>query len=429
MVAGTRYSAVAIALHWLTALSIFLLIPMGWWMIAAIAEPSTQLQAYRMFQVHKALGFLVLALTLIRIVWRLGHRPPPLPDGMKRWEVFAARATHAAFYALLLVLPLSGWVYVSAGWAVAEDQALEVATSWFGLFPIPHIGPVAGLAEEARRTVAFRANGAHQLLSWGVVALITLHVGAALKHRIINRDTVLASILPWTKRNAIASAKEREERWPALLACLALTATLVVTGATMPTLPPRQIAAQSNHAIGPGATADRPIVAGTATAWTVDPSASAIRFFGTHAGADFTGRFADWKASIWFDPADLPGSKAFVDVSTGSARTLDATQESSLKGAEWFDPVRHPTARFEASTFRVLGGNRYEAIGTLRVKVVSIPVILRFTFSEEGGVATVKGQLTLDRIALDLGLVSDAAAYWVSKDIKVEIQVSARKSS
>lgn len=100
-----------------------------------------------------------------------------------------------------------------------------------------------------------------------------------------------------------------------------------------------------------------------------------------------------------------------------------------MKGAEWFDPDRYPTARFEASTFRALGGNGYEAAGTLRVKAVSIPVILRFTFSQEGGVATVKGQLTLDRTAFELGLVSDAAANWVSKDIKVEIHVSARKSS
>lgn len=290
MFAGPRYSAVAIALHWLTALSIFLLIPMGWWMTAAIGEPSTQLQAYRMFQVHKSLGLLVLALTLIRIVWRLGHRPPPLPDGMKRWEVFAALATHAAFYALLLALPLSDWVYVSTGWAVAEDQALEVATSWFGLFPIPHIGPVASLAEEARRTVAFRARSAHELLSWGAAALVALHVGAALKHRIINRDTVLASILPWTKGNAMAPAREREARWSALVAGVALTATLVGAGATMPTLPPRQIAEQTSHAVSAGPVAGRPIVAGTAIAWIVDPSASAIRFIGTHAGANFTGQ-------------------------------------------------------------------------------------------------------------------------------------------
>ena len=75
----SRYSAVAIALHWLIAIAILSMIPMGWWMSEAINEPGSQALAYRVFQIHKSVGFLILALTALRLVWRLTHRTPGMP--------------------------------------------------------------------------------------------------------------------------------------------------------------------------------------------------------------------------------------------------------------------------------------------------------------------------------------------------------------
>ena len=112
---------------------------------------------------------------------------------------------------------------------------------------------------------------------------------------------------------------------------------------------------------------------------------------------------------------------------TGTARTGDATQEGSLSGAEWLDPTGYPTARFETTAFKALGGNRYEATGTLRIKTTTVPVVLPFTFDEAGGVATVAGRLELDRTLLGLGLMSDAGGDWVSKAIGVEISVKAAR--
>ena len=105
-----------------------------------------------------------------------------------------------AFYALLLALPLTGWLYVSAGWAVSQDRALEVATSWFGLFPIPHLPGVAELAAGVKRALAFQAMGAHAAMAWGAVILVALHVGAALKHQFIDRDNVLHRMIPLIPR-------------------------------------------------------------------------------------------------------------------------------------------------------------------------------------------------------------------------------------
>lgn len=459
MAATQRYSRIAILLHWSIALLILLLVPMGWWMTRAIEAGPDQALAYRAYQVHKALGFLVLALTVVRIGWRLGHKPPQLPPAMKRWEAAAARVTHGIFYILLLALPLSGWVYVSSGWAIGRDSALLVPTSWFGLFPVPHLGFVTTLGEDARRAVAFRSNGAHQILAWGMVALLALHVAAALKHHLVDRDGVLGSMIPALARRqeaaSVAASDELKERsFPlALVAAGAVVALLALAGAVTHGPPARQIAvaapvqpsseqpasapeALQKEAASPDnaasaidnvqeAAAEQPA---SASAWAVDPAASVIRFSGTHAGAQFAGAFTSWKADIKFDPADLKGSTALIDIRTGSAVTGDPTQEGSLKGTEWFDPDQYPTATFRADSFTALGGDRYRANGTLKVKTVTVPVTLPFTFTEKGGVATVRGKVVLDRIALKLGLVSDAAAQWVSKDIHVEIEVRAKRA-
>ncbi|WAC58513.1 cytochrome b/b6 domain-containing protein [Brevundimonas sp. SL130] len=450
--APTRYSAVAIALHWVIALCILSMIPMGLWMTAAIEQPDSQALAYRVFQIHKSIGFLILALTVVRIVWRLTHRPPALPGGMKRWEGFAANATHVAFYALMLALPLTGWLYVSTGWAVALDRALEVATSWFGLFPIPHLPGVAELSASVRRTLAFQAMGAHAAMAWGAVALIALHIGAALKHQFLDHDGVLAHMVPFLKpaeghASATAPKTSPASPWVERGVGVALIAVVAMAGAVAARPDPKPSLDMSRTA--PPAAAPTPVsapetapetaadpvaeeapaeTAVEAGVWTINRAASSIAFGGTQSGDAFKGRFEQWTGQIRFDPQDLAGSKAVITVQTNSARTGDATQEGSLQGAEWFDPAQYPTARFETTGFRALGGDRYQATGTLRVKTTTLRVVLPFTFSEADGVATVAGRLELDRTALNIGMESDATGDWVSKMIDVQIKVSARRA-
>lgn len=427
---ASRYTPVAIALHWAIAVAIIAMIPMGWWMSEAINEAGSQALAYRVFQIHKSVGFLILALTALRLVWRLTHRTPGMPAEMKTWERFAARATHAAFYGLMLALPLTGWLYVSTGWAVATDAPLAVATSWFGLFTVPHLPFIGEAAAGLRRAVAYQAMGAHGLMAWGAVVLIALHVGAALKHQFINRDGVLAHMIPVLKHGEGRTAPEPKSllSWSERLAGLGFIAALAVAGgiAAKPA-PLADVAGAVTAVAAAPATAEAAVTPGTATAWTIDKTASTIEFTGTHAGAAFKGRFEQWEGQVWFDPADLAGSKAVVLVKTGTARTGDATQEGSLSGAEWLDPTGYPTARFEATGFKALGGNRYEATGTLRIKATTVPVVLPFTFDEANGVATVAGRLELDRTLLDLGMMSDVSGDWVSKAIGVEIRVKAKR--
>ncbi|MGO7133584.1 YceI family protein [Rhizobium leguminosarum] len=427
---GRRYSSVAIILHWTTALLVISMIPMGWWMVRAIDKPGTQQLAYQLFQVHKSIGFAILALTLLRVVWRLTHPITALPAGMKGWERLLARITHIFFYGLLLAIPLTGWAYVSAGWAIGTDRPLMVATSWFGLFTIPHLPGLEGM-----RMLAFGAMGAHAYMAYGGTLLIGLHVAAALKHHFIDRDGVLAQMLPFlrSKGHDVHHAPAGKALLPRS-AGIAFVLLIGLVGCWLHLPGPRaETPATAAKATAPATALDSPVATASdaeanATAWTIDKAASSIRFTGTHAGKAFDGRFDKWNGDIRFDPANLAGSKAIITVNTISAKTGDATQEGSLKNGEWFSSVRFPEARFETTSFRPLGGERYEADATLTVKNKTIHVILPFTYRLQGDKAAgVEGDVELDRAALDLGMFSDPAAEWVSKTITVRIIVTATK--
>ena len=196
---STRYTTVAIALHWALAVLVLGMIPVGWWMSDAVLDPAYRAKAGQAFQLHKSVGFTILGLTLVRLIWRLTHKTPPLPQAMPAWEKSVAKLTHWLFYFLMLALPVTGWLYVSAGYSVTFERFFPVATSWFGLFEVPHIAPIAGQDEATRKAIGVTAMNVHSKLAWGVIVLGGLHVAAALKHHFFNRDDVLTRMVPFLK--------------------------------------------------------------------------------------------------------------------------------------------------------------------------------------------------------------------------------------
>ena len=182
-----RYSAVAIALHWSIALAVLALLAAGLWMSDAIKVPETRNFAFRVYQWHKSLGLTVLVLTLVRIGWRLTNPPPPLPAEVTRFERLASGIAHAGLYGLMLAIPL-------AGWAMVSSSSLGFPTMVFGLFEWPHLPMLAGLEDKKPAEALFKAT--HKYLAFGSMALIALHVAGALKHHFVNRDGVLARMLP-----------------------------------------------------------------------------------------------------------------------------------------------------------------------------------------------------------------------------------------
>ena len=179
MTTTTRYTRVAIALHWLIALAIFANLALGFYMADLDVSP----QKLRLYSYHKWLGVTVFLLVLVRVAWRLTHRPPALPGTMRWWERTAAGVTHTLLYVLTLSVPLTGWLHSSTK---------GFKTVYLGLLPIPDLlGKDAVLAPTLRDW--------HENLNLIMLALVILHVGAALKHMLVGHDDVFGRMVPGIK--------------------------------------------------------------------------------------------------------------------------------------------------------------------------------------------------------------------------------------
>lgn len=180
------YGAVAVTLHWLIAAAILANIWFGVTMVDS--------EDYALYQTHKSLGLTILALSLLRLGWRLMNPPPPLPADMPRWERIAAHLSHWGFYALMIGVPLGGWALISA-----SPSSDFVTTKWWGLFEVPLIPPLPELAD--RKALAHQFEELHEFFGlYGFLALLALHVAAALKHHLWDRDVVLTRMIPFLPR-------------------------------------------------------------------------------------------------------------------------------------------------------------------------------------------------------------------------------------
>jgi len=171
-----RYDPVARTAHWLHVLLLLGSFTLGFIMVDLASSP-LKLQ---MFAWHKWIGVIVAAVVLLRFVWRLRHSPPPLPVSIPAWQREAARISHRLLYAMLFAVPLSGWLMSSAK---------GYQTVLFAVLPIPDLldkNPPLGAALEE----------AHWVLNKLLLGLIALHVAAAFKHYFIDRNQVLARMLP-----------------------------------------------------------------------------------------------------------------------------------------------------------------------------------------------------------------------------------------
>lgn len=190
--ARTRYTGIAIILHWVIAIAIFALIGFGLWMTDAIHAPETKAQAFVVYQWHKSLGLTVLALVFLRLIWRLFYPPPPLPHSMPAWEKLAASISHRLFYVLMIAMPLLGWAMVSA-------SPFGLPTMYFGLFEWPHIVWLVDIEDKKPVEAIFKS--AHRAGAYLLMALIGLHIAAALKHWIVDRDEIIGRMLPFLRKD------------------------------------------------------------------------------------------------------------------------------------------------------------------------------------------------------------------------------------
>jgi len=171
-----RYTGTARALHWLAALLIFTGFGLGLFMTGLEFSP----EKFRYYAWHKWLGITVFLLAAARLAWRTVNPAPALPESLPAWQKRAARAAHVLLYALMLAIPLSGWIYSSA---------TGVSVTYLGLVDLPNLVPKD--RELARALLLL-----HRSLNYLLAAVVTVHVAAAFWHHFVDRDDILARMLP-----------------------------------------------------------------------------------------------------------------------------------------------------------------------------------------------------------------------------------------
>lgn len=416
----TRYTTVAIVVHWLIAAALIFQVILGWRMGDGPKGPST----FAMVQLHKSIGITILLLSLFRLGWKLTHKSPPSPAGQPRWEKIASHVVHVGFYVIMIGLPLTGWIMVSA-------SRTPIPTLLYGSIPWPHLPLIPELAAGAKQAWREFGDIGHGVLVKTTYLLLALHLGAVAKHQILDKDEVLGHMAPgarpgWKEPRAWLAAA-------GLIAVIAAGYLYTPAVKAKPVAPaPVEEPVEAPTAPTPAAPTSEAAPATTETAppveesplkdpvaWTVQKGAT-LAFTADWSGSAIEGRFTRWTADILFSPEALDRSKLTVSIDMASAATGDDQRDQSLPSGDFFDTAAHPKATFTASKFRKTGEGKFVADGTLDLRGAKKPLSLPFSLKIDGDTATARGVTSLDRTTFGVG-----QGEWASTDqIAGKVQVS-----
>lgn len=388
---STRYGTVAKTLHWLTALLIVTLIPLGIVANGMPFETPEQLaEKARLFSLHKTLGVTLFFVALLRIVWALTQPKPSAIHAGRRGEVFLANTVHWLLYGSLMLVPLSGWV-------------THAATEGFApiLWPLGQSLPFVPKSEE----LAGIAAGLHIVFERVLVIALFLHVLGALKHHFIDRDITLRRM--WFGQAEGGSNAPHPS--PLLPVGAALAAWAIAIGVGM------SVGVFKKDV----STGTSPELAAVTSEWQVESGTLAITV--NQLGSDVTGQFGDWTAAITFDET-AKGAMGDVDVTVSiPSLTLGSVTTEALK-PEYFDAGAHPTASFVAEISRVDDG--FVASGTLTIKGNAVPVEMPFDLALDGNRAQMSGGLMVDRRDFGIGPESESS---VKHPVKISVELVATR--
>jgi cytochrome b561/polyisoprenoid-binding protein YceI len=363
-----RYGSIAKTFHWLTALLILTLIPLG--IIANDMAYDTSEQLARkawLFSLHKTLGVTVFFVALARIGWAFKQ---PKPGGLhpeRKAESWLAETIHWLLYGSLVLVPLSGWIHHSA--------TTGFAPIWW---PFGQSLPFVPKSESLAEVTA----GLHIVFERVLVVSILLHAAGALKHHFIDKDATLRRM--WFGKSALPDTK------PSHHSNLPLASALVAWG----------VALVIGNAIGVFAhentTPQVAELSAVQSDWTVQDGTIDITI--TQFGNDVVGQFNDWTAAIAFDPDSGTGT-AQVNISIGSL-TLGSVTAQAM-GPDYFDNTTFPTAVFTADIAPIVDGHM--ATGTLTIRDKIVPIEMPFALNIQDDTAQMSAAMTLDRRDFDVG--------------------------
>ncbi|NNE51093.1 MAG: cytochrome [Sulfitobacter sp.] len=391
----SHYGSVTKIFHWLTALLILSLIPLGWYANQLPYETDAELARKAwFFSVHKTLGVATFFVALTRIIWSISQPKPGLLNADKPTESFAAETVHWLLYAALVIVPLSGWI--------SHAAAAGFAPIWW---PFGQSLPLVSKSVAVEHLFA----DIHWVATKVLVLSLLLHIAGAMKHHLIDRDSTLRRMLPG--QPSLAALPAQPDSNLPVLAAVALWLAAVAGGGVMAT------------------GAEKEVIAATAleevtSDWTVQEGQIAITV--TQLGSEVTGSFADWTSSITFDESSAEQKVGTVTTTIAvQSLTLGSVTQPAL-GADFFDANTFATATFEADLLRAVDG--YEALGTLTIKGRSVPLTMPFSLSIAENTAKMSAKLTLDRRDFGIGdNMKDESS--LKFDVQVDIDLTATRAA
>lgn len=369
-----RYDDIAIGFHWLIALLILGLLGVGKFMTGL--EPDDPLR-FALTQWHKTFGITVLLLSVLRVLWRLSHRPPPDPASLPRWQKFAAHGTHLLLYGLMLVIPITGWILVSV-------SPLDVDTLLFDVIPWPHLPPFPDLPN--REALEHDFAEYHELAGNLLILLLLAHAGAALKHHFIDKDTILVRMLP-----------DGSRRWYTRLAVFVVLAGVAGGGLAW-------MAKTGNQAA------------------ILAAGASEVSFLADITGADTPGIFPVSEVVASLNEEDPSASMIEARVETGGVTSENSQMASSLPNADWFDSATHPEASFVSTSIERRDETTLDVQGTLTIKGQAVDVSFPMSLATEEDKQVARGEFVVDRRDFNLGLESQETDEYVGFPVVIRFR-------
>ncbi len=398
------YGTVTKSFHWIIALLIFTVIPLGWvgntlaYDIRNPDIPTTDADVARvalLFSIHKTIGVAIFFIALGRIIWALGQTKPGLLNADKKLEATAAEIAHWLLYGSLVAVPLSGWIHHAA--------ATGFAPIWWpfsqNLFFVPKSQPVADFF-----------GSLHWVLVWVMIATLAAHIGGALKHFVIDRDFTLQRMLPGFGEGP--ETKSDHSISVPLIAAVAVWVIAIGGGAALGKFEAHG-AQDASH--------DSASLEEVQSDWQVQDGTLAIDVI--QMGSAVSGSFADWTAAITFEDPDAPGPAGNVSVTVNIASLSLGTVSDQAMGPDFFNTEAFPTATFVAEIVKTDTG--YEASGPLTIKGVSVPATLPFTLDLDGDTAVMEGALGINRLDFNVGeSMQDEGGVGFPVEIKVNLTAS-----
>ncbi|MFT5343568.1 MAG: cytochrome b561/polyisoprenoid-binding protein YceI [Paracoccaceae bacterium] len=391
------YGSVTKAFHWLTALLILILVPLGLiahGMADTLRTPTAEITSQYitrtawLFSLHKTLGVTLFFTALARVTWAI-IQPKPAPLTNSPFQTQLADTAQYLLYATLILAPLAGWAHHAA--------TTGFAPIWW---PFGQSLPFIAKSDSLAATFA----GLHAKLVTLLVLTILLHIAGALKHQFINRDATLRRMLPGPSPQSPTTPHQRSP-WPAVMA-------LVVLGIAIGL----GLRGHEPHETHPPETPHQ-----TTSNWTTIQRHLDLTV--TLFGSQVTGGFADWSTDITFTNPTGPGPAGQVVVTIAIASLTLGSVSQRAMGPDYFDIERFPTARFNAKLEKTATG--YTATGPLTLRDRTQTITLPFDLTVTDGIALMTGTISLNRLDFDIGATSpdeNSLAFAVDLNIAIEAQ-------